>query len=227
MDINTKFSYVTDSTTNVINGTYVLSPYFVNMSVYLILIFVYALIDLVFAEFSFYSLFSFALAAIWLNFPIIDGIWLNLGLFILTNYGMRCVFLKMSAYTPWLASEYALKFIKKEGEELEEPSEGMEEESSEELEEPSECCGHGCCGSDRITLEHRPSYPAAVVETFEEEPGVSVEDVVEAVIVSEVVSEVVESIIDNSSEESYQSESTDYSPSSYETSDDSSSDDED
>jgi hypothetical protein len=222
MDINTKLSYVTDSTTNVINGTYVLSPYFVNTSIYLLWVFVYALIDLVFAEFSFYSLFSFALAAIWLTFPIIDGIWLNLGLFLLTNYGMRYVFLKMSAYAPWLATEYALKFIKKEDEEQVSASEDMED-PVEEIEESSECCR----GSDRITLEHRPSYPASYVETYTEEPGMSVEDVVEAVIVSEVVSEVVESIIDNSSEESYQSESTDYSPSSYETSEDSSSDDED
>lgn len=218
MDINTKFSYVADSTTHVINGTYVLSPYFVNMSIYLICIFVYAFIDLVFAEFSFYSLFSFALAAIWLNFPIIDGIWWNLGLFFLTNYVMRYVFLKMSAYAPWLGSEYALKFIKKEDEEQVSASEDMED-PVEEIEESSECCR----GSDRITLEHRPSYSASYVETYTEEPGVSVEDIVEAVIVSEVV----ESIIDNSREESYQSESTDYSPSSYETSEDSSSDDED
>lgn len=224
MDINTKLSYVTDSTTHVINGTYVLSPYFINMSIYLLWILVYAVIDLLFSEFSFYCLFSFALAAIWLSFPIIDGIWLNLGLFLLTNYGMRYVFLKMSAYAPWLGSEYGLKFVKTE-EYLETDLEDMED-PAEDIEASSECCGRGCCGSDRITLELRPSYPDAVVETFvesEDAPGLSVEDIVEAAVVTEVL----ESIIDNSSEEGYQSESTDYTPSNYETSEDSSSDDED
>lgn len=114
---------------------------------HLICIFVYAFIDLVFAEFSFYCLFSFALAAIWLSFPIIDGIWWNLGLFLLTNYGMRYVFLKMSAYAPWLVTEYGLKITSKDvSEEPEEESEASEE-SEEVLEDTGECCGRSCCSS--------------------------------------------------------------------------------